>query len=172
MSSGSAERGIALLFAALLLVGCIRRYPAPDEPAPTETPYTALAVYLEITPPIHPDAPALPRAALRLAFTGEGGVFADASLVDGPEHAAVTGTWAGALALLEPRSEPIVLLASELAPERCERLSRMAQRIQVAARTSDESMYPIEERELDVEGSQDRLAGVPLAALCPEAPPE
>ncbi len=168
MSSGFARSLVALLAATLLFAGCIRRYPAPDEPANTETPYTALSVYLEIVPPEHRDATVLPRAALRLALAADGAVFADAALVDGPEHAAITETWAGALALLKPRSESIVLLASELSPEQCERLSPLTERIQVAARGSDASMYPIEEREEDVGGSQDRLGGVPLAAVCAE----
>lgn len=169
MSSGSAERAIALLFAALLLVGCIRRYPAPDEPARTDTPYTALAVYLQISPPVHGATPPLPRAALRLAFGPEGAVFADAALVDGPEHAAVTETWAGALALLKPRSEPIVLLASELSAEQCRLVAVLSERIRVAARATDAPMYPIEKRVQSGGGSQDRLGGVSLQVACVEA---
>jgi hypothetical protein len=173
MSSGSAERSVALVFVVLVLAGCLRRYPAPDEPAPTDTPYTALAVYLEISPPVRPDAPALPRAALRLAFASGGAVFADAALVDGPEHAAVTETWAGALALLSPRSEPIVLLASELSPERCELLTSLGERVRVAVRPTDASMYPIEKRAQAGEGSLDQLGGAELAEVCaePENPP-
>lgn len=169
MSSGSAERErlVALGLATLLLAGCIRRYPAPDGPAPTDTPYSALALYLEIDPPVRADAAPLPRAALRLAFGPDGAVFADAALVDGPEHAAITETWAGALALLKPRSGQIVLLTAELSPDRCTQLAPLAERILVATRGEDGSLYPIERREQAEGVSRDQLGGVTLAALCP-----
>ena len=164
----AARSSAALLLGAVLLVACIRRYPAPDEPLPTSTPYTALAIYLEIDPPVRPDASPLPRTALRLAFTTDGAVFADAALVDGPEHAAITETWPGALALLVPRSEPIVVLASALPAQRCALLKPLADRIEVATRSSDAAMYPIQKRPKAGVGSRDRLGGVSLASVCEE----
>lgn len=119
----------------LLSPGCIRRYAAPDDQAPAPTPYAALADYLEITLPDAAGSP-LPKAALRLALRGET-VFADAALIDGPEHAAITETWAGALALLVPRTEPIVVLAA--GREICPRLAELAPRVHVAVRSGDEA---------------------------------
>lgn len=153
---------ILLVALAITTLGCIRRYPAPEDQAPAKTPYTALALYLEVLPPIAADAPPLPSAALRLGFHGDAEVFADAALIDGPEHAAIAETWPAALALLKPRTEPIVLLASAIDAARCAQLAPLAERILVAHRGTDAPLHPIESSEDEA----DALGGRPLTELC------
>ena len=157
-------RRLLIVLLVLSMTGCIRRYAAPEGPAPTSTPYAALALYLELELPLVPDAPPLPRAALRLALSGDA-VFADAALIDGPAHAAITETWAGALALLVPRTEPIVLLTAAPTAAQCARLAALGDRVVVAARPAGGSLYPLRERE-DTTGSLDPLGATDLPAVC------
>jgi hypothetical protein len=158
-----------LLLFVLILPGCIRRYAAPEEQTPATTPYSALALYREIAPPVGEGDP-LPKAALRLASRGSS-VFADAALIDGPEHPGITETWAGALALLQIRGDqPIVVLAdTEGLATICAELSSFTSRMTLALRPDDAPIYPLSARLELSEFSADRLVGVPL--ICPLAAP-
>lgn|GEM_PF-4134948 len=155
-----------LLAALMVLPGCISRYKAPDGPADTSTPYSALAVYREITPPVQGGGDPLPQGALRVATDGES-VFADAALVLGPEHAGISETWAGALTLLQIHGDaPVVVLADAPGLARaCAELAAMLPRLTLAVRASEAPMYPLKTTSADAGESKDPLRGVALT--CP-----
>ncbi|MCO4772800.1 MAG: hypothetical protein KDA24_22400 [Deltaproteobacteria bacterium] len=160
------NRLVLALLLVSLLPGCIRRYEAPREPVDPTTPYSALALYRQIEPPIGVDGTPLPTAALRVATDG-GGVFADAALVDGPENPAITETWAGAVALLRAHEDaPAVLIADEtVLGAACTALGSMTHRLVLAVRTSHDPLHPMKAQDVDAV-SRDPLRGIPLR--CPE----
>ncbi len=166
----SAATALVVVSAWAAATGCIPRYRAPDDPVVPATPYSALALYRAIVPPLRTDGTPLPRAALRLAWDGRG-VFADAALIDGPEHPAVTETWAGALALLQIRpSDPVVAIVEEGGiPAVCEQLGPMADRLRLAVRRDDTPLHPMVARPDPGLASADPLDGVPL--VCPAPAP-
>ena len=158
-----------VLLSLLLFPGCIRRYATPEEQAPATTPYSALALYREILPPIGAGEP-LPKAAVRLAAYGSS-VFADAALIDGPEHPGITETWSGAAALLQIRGDrPIVVLADTEGLIRvCEELRPLTSSMTRALRPDESPLYPLTARPDPGAFSADRLVGIPLR--CPQTAP-
>lgn len=161
--------GLALLLLGLALPGCIRRYPAPDAPVDPTVPYAALALYRDLELPVS-GGERLPRAALRVAWR-DGAVFADAALIDGPEHAAITETVPGARALLQSRrDDPLVLLvSSEQLPFACAAIPELDGRALRATRPEDTPLHPLTEDADAPDGaSRDPLRGQLLR--CPAAP--
>ncbi len=156
--------------AAAFIGGCIRRYPAPTEPLPAPMPYSAIATWRQIQPPAADGDDPLPLAALRLAVgpTGEQ-VFADSALVDGRDAAVTADGWTDAWALLSPRSEPIVLLATvgALSAEQCAALAGQGDRVVVAAGVPAYGADGPSERDAVEGASRDPLSTGALSAVCP-----
>lgn len=179
--SDRGERVRVALTVVLLLVagvaatigGCIRRYPAPTEPGAAPHPYSAIATWRRITlPPSPENAAALPSAALRLAVgPGMDQVFADTALVDGRDLGVTADGWGPALALLEARPEPIVLLGDPAAlnPATCETLAPLADRLIAAGGAPMYAAADAVPRDA-TDASADPLGAVPLAVLCPGGP--
>lgn len=165
------RRGVllALLLLGLALPGCIRRYAAPDAPVDPTVPYAALALYRDVDLPVR-GGERLPRAALRVAWR-DAAVFADAALIDGPEHAAITETVPGARALLQSRrDDPVVLLVStEDVPAACAAIPELDGRALRATRPEDTPLHPLTEDPEAPEGvSRGPLRGQRLR--CPATP--
>ena len=157
------RRWLLLLLATVLLTGCIRRYKAPEEPVIPTTPYSALALYRQITPPLLPGGAPLPKAAVRVAVSGDS-VFGDAALIDGPEHPGITETWAGVIALLQIRQgDPTVLVADLVGAERaCQELGDLSAGLLWSVRADETPLHPMKERDAADGLSADRLRGVTL----------
>ncbi len=157
------RRWLLLLLAAALLTGCIHRYKAPEEPVIPTTPYSALALYRLITPPLLPGGTPLPKAAVRVAVSGDS-VFGDVALIDGPEHPGITETWPGVIALLRIRQEdPTVLVADSAGAGRaCRELGELAAGLLWSVRADKTPLHPMRERDADDGLSADRLTGVTL----------
>lgn len=148
---------------ALLLVlgGCIPRMAAPDGPAPSPEPYSALAQMMEIEVPPAPTGvlvQRLPERATRLAFGPEPGrVFADDVLRGG--HRVLYGAQ-GATPDWRPLAEGVVVvLVDRRRDVSCAVLAEVPHAL---AAVADQDGL----REAG-DGSRDRLGGVPLRALCP-----
>ena len=157
------RRWIFLLLVAALLTGCIRRYKAPDEPVVPTTPYSALALYRQITPPLLPGGTPLPKAAVRVAVSDDS-VFGDVALIDGPEHPGITETWPGVMALLQIRQDvPTVLIADPAGAGRaCRELGELAAGLLWSVRDNETPLHPMKERDADDGLSADQLTGVAL----------
>ncbi len=162
--------------AAVAIGGCIRRYPAPTQPADATMPYSAIATWrgLELPPTTELSA-ALPLSALRIAVGPEpDDVYADSALLDGASEAAIAEGWQRATELLESRSEPIVLLVERAlledpARSPCERLQAHEARVLVAAGSSGHGADgPVKRARADGL-SRDPLGVLSLAEICPEA---
>ena len=132
----SAVLSILALCAATALPGCIRRYPAPEEPADADTPYSAFAALHRITPPAGPEGTALPNKAFRLAISLDGWL-ADTMLVEGKAGRISEGRGdpEAALAILGDGLEPVVVLvdAARLGePALCELVTMLGARARLA----------------------------------------
>lgn len=158
--------------AAAFVGGCIRRYPAPTEPLAAPMPYSAVATWRQIELLPAPGDERLPETALRLAIgPNPEQVFADTALVDGREAGITADGWTDAWALVDGRTEAIVLLASAgaLDPERCRALTGLGDRLIVAAGEPANGDDGPKERTEEPGTSRDPLSTGPLEAVCPAA---
>ncbi len=123
------SRALVVLALTLTLTGCIKRYAAPEEAAPAEMPYSAVAAMQRIVPAAE-EGPALPAAAIRLAI-GPEGWFADDALLGGT--LVVEGDELDeALSTLRETSGPIVVLLDApllREPAICEVLTVLGDRV-------------------------------------------
>jgi hypothetical protein len=162
--------------AAAFIGGCIRRYPVPSEPPEAVMPYSAITTWRRIElPPAVTGADALPSSALRLAVGPDADdVFADTSLVHGPQAGRTADGWSAVLALMEEHAGSIVLLADAglLGPEVCGRLRPLAARLVVAAGVSGYAEQGGGLREPLEGASRDPLGTARFEEVCAPPAPE
>ncbi len=127
------SRTLVVLALALTLTGCIKRYAAPEEAAPTEMPYSAVAAMQRIVPSAG-EGPALPAAAIRLAI-GPEGWFADDALQGGTLVAEGDDLGEALSTLRETSGSIVLLLDASLVrePAICEVLTALGERVIAAA---------------------------------------
>ena len=149
---------VLIALTSALIGGCIRRVAAPSDVAPAESPYSAVASWLEIDLPPRPSGEALPLPpnGLRLALYDNGRVWMDSALADGREDAVIEEGLEQALQALGQRTEPVVLLGVE--DPLCSALQAFEERVLVAV---GESRYA-----LDSKDKSEPLLGVPLKDFC------
>jgi hypothetical protein len=163
---------LALTALTLTLTGCIRRYPAPEEPEQAVTPYSAFAAMHAVQPPSGPDGAPLPAVALRLAISPRGWL-ADTMLVDGTSGTLQqeAGDPAAALGLLADRPEPIVVLVDrELigSPSLCELMTMLGDGALLATGALAFGRDAATPR-AEADGlSRDPLGGVSVSHACPK----